>query len=1073
MRVGGILIDVAMNTAKIAESSRETKNLLERTFTDVGQKINNALKFTAAIASVYAVQRAIKDLHGTLTNLAAAGETAGSIRNQFEQLGGTADTIERAKASVLGMVDSFELMRLQNQAMIAGVPEVNKHFAAMAELGGRIADATGISMTQGIEKVNEAMKKASSRGLSQIGILIDQEKAYENYARQLGTEAKLLSESDQLQARRIAALEQIREKTQMLGEVSESTANAQTALSTAFDEAYKTIGIQVNESEDLAKAYRDLANAVDDLDWEYIGRVITAAFESMIISGKNLLPVLENIIRGFDTFFNLSSEAKVVNIEGQIKNIEAAITRAEQAAERLPDIGKKLFGDPSESIPAMEAKITSLREEQQKLLAATKETKPAVGELKTTFDNLGTSGANAGEKTGKALMAMKREAEKAAAEAEKLRKEWQQTIDSLHSDILKDGIKIAIDLKDRRAFESNLKDLADIFGKNLKEKLQNAIEKGVFTEEQADRFYNVMRDRFIEPFEREWTNKLEEAETENGTFLDGFWGKFSELGSDAATGFSQELGAQVFDALANGVKGLSDALRGDGDLRIAFADMATGMADAVGMALGIPFIGPMLDPFFQDLVQIGKNTESTIKGITSASLNALVPGLGVLDSFLGNPIGGQVEKIWSKNFGGTTEGEALGRQSFERWLEKALREAAEAGSRLSLRDSEGKFRPFEGNVVFGGSKSIWEKDGWDKNYEQRFDPNSRGVFQALGIAMTEFTGLAEDQGGKIGLVLQENLLNNLDNARLMLQTLGISVEELGEALFQAARQGEMSWLEFEVHMQNMSQLAGEGLVGVGDLEGAFLQLEASGGRGMQALIALQNLSIEAMELGITTVDELGAQMVQSGLLSAERWEQFAAILQNRGITTLEQLGSTEERVLGGIIADLDANVNLFEEWAKMAEETADQVNALGEAWYEVPEDWTTHYRVDVDVVGDPLPNDFNALGGVYNAAGKMSGFRVNKFALGGVVSGPTLFPYRGGIGMMGEAGAEAILPLRRDSSGRLGVIQTNASGGHVVNFNIDARGAAPGVEQRILHTIQAYSQTAAAHAVRQIRKRLD
>jgi lambda family phage tail tape measure protein len=44
------------------------------------------------------------------------------------------------------------------------------------------------------------------------------------------------------------------------------------------------------------------------------------------------------------------------------------------------------------------------------------------------------------------------------------------------------------------------------------------------------------------------------------------------------------------------------------------------------------------------------------------------------------------------------------------------------------------------------------------------------------------------------------------------------------------------------------------------------------------------------------------------------------------------------------------------------------------------------------------------------------------FAKGGVVSAPSLFPMTGGrTGLMGEAGAEAIMPLSRNSQGQLGV----------------------------------------------------
>ena len=43
------------------------------------------------------------------------------------------------------------------------------------------------------------------------------------------------------------------------------------------------------------------------------------------------------------------------------------------------------------------------------------------------------------------------------------------------------------------------------------------------------------------------------------------------------------------------------------------------------------------------------------------------------------------------------------------------------------------------------------------------------------------------------------------------------------------------------------------------------------------------------------------------------------------------------------------------------------------------------------------------------------------YASGGVIDEPTVFPMANGMGLMGEAGPEAIMPLSRDSSGRLGV----------------------------------------------------
>jgi len=65
--------------------------------------------------------------------------------------------------------------------------------------------------------------------------------------------------------------------------------------------------------------------------------------------------------------------------------------------------------------------------------------------------------------------------------------------------------------------------------------------------------------------------------------------------------------------------------------------------------------------------------------------------------------------------------------------------------------------------------------------------------------------------------------------------------------------------------------------------------------------------------------------------------------------------------------------------------------------------------------------------------------RVTPFAKGGVVTAPTYFPMRGATGLMGEAGPEAIMPLRRGADGRLGVAADGAGrGGRAVNvtFNI-------------------------------------
>jgi phage-related minor tail protein len=58
--------------------------------------------------------------------------------------------------------------------------------------------------------------------------------------------------------------------------------------------------------------------------------------------------------------------------------------------------------------------------------------------------------------------------------------------------------------------------------------------------------------------------------------------------------------------------------------------------------------------------------------------------------------------------------------------------------------------------------------------------------------------------------------------------------------------------------------------------------------------------------------------------------------------------------------------------------------------------------------------------------------RVMPFAQGGVVTSATTFPMRGGTGLMGEAGPEAIMPLARGPDGKLGVRGGGGGGARVV-----------------------------------------
>lgn len=86
-------------------------------------------------------------------------------------------------------------------------------------------------------------------------------------------------------------------------------------------------------------------------------------------------------------------------------------------------------------------------------------------------------------------------------------------------------------------------------------------------------------------------------------------------------------------------------------------------------------------------------------------------------------------------------------------------------------------------------------------------------------------------------------------------------------------------------------------------------------------------------------------------------------------------------------------------------------------------------RLGSSGLGDVLGTALRTAGQSLSEAVSLGSFGgVQPFAAGGVVSAPTFFPLGRGLGLAGEAGPEAILPLARGADGRLGIRSQGSHG---------------------------------------------
>lgn len=168
----------------------------------------------------------------------------------------------------------------------------------------------------------------------------------------------------------------------------------------------------------------------------------------------------------------------------------------------------------------------------------------------------------------------------------------------------------------------------------------------------------------------------------------------------------------------------------------------------------------------------------------------------------------------------------------------------------------------------------------------------------------------------------------------------------------------------------------------------------------------------------------GAASMTAAFQNELRGMQDSMVYTNREVSSMSRsIGSGLRRAFDGLVFD---GMRLSDALRTVASSVVD--SAYNAAISPVQ-----------NALGGAVANGINGLFSgmsLFERGGAFSGGRVTPFARGGVVQGPTSFPMRGGTGLMGEAGPEAIMPLARGADGRLGVATSGGGRPVQVTMNI-------------------------------------
>lgn len=436
------------------------------------------------------------------------------------------------------------------------------------------------------------------------------------------------------------------------------------------------------------------------------------------------------------------------------------------------------------------------------------------------------------------------------------------------------------------------------------------------------------------------------------------------------------------------------------------------------------------------------------------------PAGAALGAQLGNMLGGAIGKMFKW---GPQNPETKARHAFANFIEDGFKKL----STVAFFDAKGKLKTMSSkNLNFlEGPSNKFNQPGWADKINS-LGSAARNTFLGLGEAMKDVLKLTDGVGSQIGAMLAENLGGNIDNARLLVQQLGLSLQDMVDALVNVGLTGKETWLEVETQIQGVTQAFQPGLVALGDIRGAFDELSGSAGRGVAALKSIKDIAQEGIDLGAKSLEDLKNLALKQGV-DPKFIDDYIKALQDHGIKKLEDLAAASNQTLGSIVAEMNAvNKPLADTWAKMGVDIDTLSAKLKDLPTQIESNITLNVTANVSdeaqaVLDSPVGAQFDLP------------TNTKKFAKGGLINRQISFGLGGGAtGIAGEMGSEFIMPATRLPDGSMGIrALSGGGGGGGFHITVNAQGAAPGVEHRVVDAIKQMQSNIIAQTIDVIDRR--
>lgn len=607
---GGEIKDVLIRLTGDSSSLKQANKDAERSFTE----LNQAVELTKT--AVQAVSATFGAAMGVISRGQGVSEISAAFSNLQQQFGTLASNeLPALQKATGGLISNLDLMRAANESMLAGIDPST--FLELAGAADSLGDAVGLGAKEALDALTKSIALGDERALKLLRITVDNDKAFQAYAKTLGTTADKLSESGKQEALRLATIEKLRETLPKLGSGAETAGDGMDRVSTAISNYIDKVAQAINESPELADSFSRLADNISNIDPQPIAEIAVELANIAALSFNAVNAFLENFQkyregarRGFLILTGKEGgdlqddlDRATLALKSTTDEIDKLKASAGSAGTAVADLSKFVFTlgamksskerlkELNAELPELQKRFNDLASAQGATGRATKEITEMTGAMAGMIDVTNGLGVNIGQTAvvikrstaghvdhNKALDEAAKKAEELAKKKKQLADAFESSQISLQNDILGDSLKNAIDGIALGKGAGGFDALLEQFRKSTKEGIlkgyEETIKTGAITQEEAEKDAELRTERAA--------NVYLEAQIEaNQKAADDLKQKF-----DASVEFFSDLLTPMFEGEAANFEDIfKDAAK-----RVAIG-FAAQMAAAVAAEWGLAGVG--------------------------------------------------------------------------------------------------------------------------------------------------------------------------------------------------------------------------------------------------------------------------------------------------------------------------------------------------------------------------------------------------------------------------------------------------------------------------------------------------